>query len=47
MHRFPSIDERRHGISGGAVAVGSIVGLTVMWWYLVRWHPDVRTDWHT
>lgn len=27
-----------------SIYVGSILGLTVMWWYLIRHHPEVRTQ---
>jgi len=32
------------GFAWPSIYVGSIVGLTTMWWYLVRWHPEVRTE---
>lgn len=27
-----------------SIYAGSILGLSVLWWYLLRWHPEVRTE---
>jgi hypothetical protein len=36
------------GLGGGfawlAIYVGSILGLGATAWYLLRWHPEVRTE---
>lgn len=32
------------GFAWPSIYLGGIVGLTVMWWYLVRWHPEIRTE---
>jgi hypothetical protein len=32
------------GFAWPSIYLGNVVGLAVMWWYIARWHPEVRTE---
>lgn len=32
------------GFAWPTIYLGGIVGMSVMWWYLLRWHPEVRAE---
>jgi hypothetical protein len=32
------------GFAWPSIYLGNVVGLAVMWWYIVRWHPELRTE---